>query len=130
MNDHHNVKRGSLIWRKIFKNTSISRIPIVKPINASKYSYAIDNPNINKSMTVEYDSELEIDQLIPIVISKLRKNGFEVNIGSVRCGEWAWRLRNNDGEIEYHGKSPKGECLYLEFIEIENLVNVNAGIAD
>ncbi|WP_281991646.1 hypothetical protein [Aquimarina aggregata] len=81
-------------------------------------------------MTVEYYSKLQIDKLIPNVLSKLKKRGFKIEAGRVNCGEWAWRNITDKNTMEYHGKSPKDECLYLEFTESENLVKVKAGIAD
>ena len=124
------LKEGSLDWKKIYDKTSILEIPIIKPQDSIIYSASTDNPNGIKDMTVEYDSKLQIDKLIPIVLSKLRKKGFKIEIGTVNCGEWAWRYRTDGNTIEYHGKSPKEECLYLEFTESENLVKIKAGIAD
>lgn len=129
-NEILHLKKGTLDWRKTYENTNILEIPIIKPYNAAMYSSSADNPEGIKYMTVEYDSKLQIDRLIPIVLSRLRNKGFKINIGRVHCGEWAWRYSTNDSTIEYHGTSPKDECLYLEFIESENLVKVNAGIAD
>ena len=125
-----NLKKGTLEWEKTFKNTSILEIPIVKPNNPAIYSSSTDNTHGIKDMNVEYDSKLQIDKLIPIVLSRLKTKGFKINIGTVNCGEWAWRNNTDDNTIEYHGTSPKDECLYLEFTESENLVKVNAGIAD
>jgi len=129
-NEIFNLKKGTLDWQKIFKNTSILEIPIIKPNKPAIYLSSSDNPHGIKDMTVEYDSKLKIDKLIPIVLSKLRKKGFKINTGRAHCGEWAWRNNTNENTIKYHGTSPKDECLYIEFIEIENLVKVNAGIAD
>ncbi len=129
-NEIFNLKKGTLDWQKTFKNASILEIPIIKPNNPAIYLSSSDNPQGITHMTVEYDSKLKIDKLILIVLSKLRKKGFTINTGRAHCGEWAWRNNTIENIIKYHGTSPKDECLYLEFIEIENLVKVNAGIAD
>ena len=130
LKEHYNVRRGTVIWHAVFKNTSISKVPVIKSIHPPQYSYSFDNPHISYSITMEYKSELQIGKLIPIVLDELRKNGFEINLGKVHCGEWAWRLSADNGKIEYNGTSPKEECMFLEFQEIENLVKLNIGIAD
>jgi hypothetical protein len=124
------LKEESSEWKKIYDKTSILEIPIIKPKDSVIYSSSTDNPNGIKDMTVEYDSKLQINKLIPIVLSKLKKRGFKIEIGRVKCGEWASRNITDENKIEYHGKSPKEECLYLEFTVSKNLVKVNAGIAD
>ncbi|MEP0264632.1 hypothetical protein [Dokdonia sp.] len=129
-NEMFNLKKGTLDWQKTFKNTSILEIPIIKPNNSAIYLSSTDNPHGVKDMTVEYDSKSQIDRLIPIVLSRLKKKGFKINIGTVHCREWAWRNNTDDNTIEYHGTSPKDECVYLEFTENKNLVKVNVGIAD
>ena len=129
-NEFFNLKKGTLDWQKVFKNTSILNIPIIKPNKPALYLSSSDNPHGIKDMTVEYNSKLKIDKLIPIVLSKLKKKGFKIKKGRAHCGEWAWRNNTNKNRIKYHGTSPKGECLYLEFIETKNLVKVSAGIAN
>ena len=94
--EYYNVKRDSLVWNSTFKNTSISKIPIVKSIDAPRYSYSVDYPQIEYSMTVEYYCKSQIDELILIVVSELKKKGFEVQLGCATCGQWAWRFNTND----------------------------------
>ena len=129
-NEIFDLKKESLEWKKIYDKTSILEIPIIKSKDSVIYSSSTDNPNGIKDMTVEYDSKLQINNLIPIVLSKLKKRGFKIEVGKVNCGEWAWRNITDENTIEYHGKSPKNECLFLEFTEGKNLVKVKAGIAD
>lgn len=129
-NEISDFKKRSLEWQKTFKNTSILDIPIIKLNNIASYSSSTDNPHGVRDMTVKYESKLKIDILIPIILSKLRKKGFKVNKGKVLCGAWAWRRKTDNKTIRYHGKSPKNECLYLEFLENKNLTNVNAGISE
>ena len=127
--DHYEVKRGSLVWFILLKNTSLSEIPVVKPNNTPKYSYSIDSPHIEYFLDMNYESKMEINEVVSTVITKLAQNEFEIYSGRANCGEWAWRNNNDLNKIEYNGRSSKGECLYLEFKEIGNIVKINAGIA-
>ncbi len=129
-NEIYLLKKSDLEWQGVFKNTSILEIPIIKPNSSVIYTSSSDNPHGIRDMTVEYDSKQQIDKLISITLSRLKKKGFKINRGKVFCGAWSWRNTTGSNRTEYHGRSSKKECLYLEFIESENLVKVNVGIAN
>jgi len=127
--NHYNVKKGTLLWKMVMFDETITNFPIIYPQGEPTYNHiGGDSPNIGAGWELEYSSFQDLHKIQSAISVYLAKEGYILQ--EVKFPECSWK-RYNAREDTLLFSAGKGEkCLDLSFIKVEKHTKIEVIILE
>jgi hypothetical protein len=114
LEDHYDVKRGTLLWYATMTNRTITEFPIVEPsVSATYDKIGGDSPSISTGWAVEYYSNKDEETLSSTILNYIKTKGFELSEQNETQYYWPGKYKKDKHTKLFAGVNKKGDALDL-----------------
>lgn len=125
--DHHDVKKGTSLWKYTMNEKVVESFPIIENTSQLTYNYFCgNNPNFAAAWEINYFTDADTNYINQNVLKYLKKNDFVIKRNAKsELTDWEIRDINDNSTIYYYGnvKTTNMNKCYSITVQITNCRN-------